>query len=88
MTIQQKVKNMQARMGQMRDSEKNDRKKMCFGLLHDAVMNTGPRIDELPGDSLVGYIELASLTVVSDRPDFLDLRNRLMSLGFNTNPVN
>jgi hypothetical protein len=88
MTIQEQVKSMHRRMAEMRDSTNNQRKQRCFELLHDAVIHTGPRIDDLSHDSLVGFIELAAMTV--SEPDVNDrmLRDKLVAMGFNTAPVN
>ena len=88
MTIQDKVKSMHARMAEMRDNANSERKQRCFSLLHDAVVHTGPRINDLSHDSLIGYIELAARAV--SEPDVNDrvLRDKLISMGFNTAPVN
>ena len=88
MTIQEKIKTMHFRMAEMRDSAKSERKARCFALLHDAVVHTGPRIDNLNNDSLIGFIELAARTV--SEPDMNDrmLRDKLVAMGFNTAPVN
>lgn len=87
MTIQSKVRRMQMRMNEMRQTC-TGQKRHCFSLLHDAVLFTGSRIDELSTDSLVGYIELAAMTVSYKDVDFLTLRKKLIELGFNTAPVN
>jgi hypothetical protein len=88
MTIQEKVKTMHFRMAEMRDNASSDRKARCFGLLHDAIVHTGPRIDSLNNDSLIGFLELSARTV--SEPDMNDrmLRDKLVSMGFNTAPVN
>jgi len=88
MTIQEKVKKMHFRMAEMRDNASSDRKARCFGLLHDAIVHTGPRIDSLNNDSLIGFLELSARTV--SEPDMNDrmLRDKLISMGFNTAPVN
>lgn len=88
MTIQEQVKRMHFRMAELRDAANNDRKHRCFSILHDAVVNTGPRIDELNHDSLLGFMELAASAVTD--PDINDriLRNKLIAMGFNTHPVN
>jgi len=88
MTIQEKVKSMHVRMAELRDSATSERKARCFALLHDAVIHTGPRIDTLNNNSLVGYIELAARTVTE--PDMYDLmvRNKLLAMGFSTSPAN
>jgi hypothetical protein len=88
MTIQEKVKGMHVRMAEMRDRARTERQRSCFGLLHDAVVNTGPRIDELDAGALVGYIELAARAVNDSVPNARELRSRLTQLGFNTTPVN
>lgn len=88
MTIQEKVKKMHFRMAEMRDNASSERKARCFGLLHDAIVHTGPRIDSLNNDSLIGFLELSARTV--SEPDMNDrvLRDKLISMGFNTAPVN
>jgi hypothetical protein len=88
MTIQEKVKTMHLHMAEMRDNASSERKARCFGLLHDTIVHTGPRIDNLNNDSLIGFIELAARTV--SEPDINDrmLRDKLMAMGFNTTPVN
>jgi hypothetical protein len=89
MTLQTKVKSMQARMAELQKGcGRNDQKRHCFSLLHDAVLFTGPRIDELDDTSLVGYIELAAQIVTCPNPDFRKLRNALIQMGFNTAPAN
>jgi hypothetical protein len=88
MTIQEKVKTMHFRMAEMRDHASSERKARCFGLLHDAIVHTGPRIDSLSNDSLIGFLELSARTV--SEPDMNDrlLRDKLIAMGFNTAPVN
>lgn len=88
MTIHEKIKKMKYRMARMRDEATNSGKKACFELLHDAIENTGSRINDLDDSSLIGYIELASLTVCNKVESVHDLRNRLTKLGFNTSLVN
>jgi len=80
---------MQAQMADLqRQCKRDDQKRHCYSLLHDAVLFTGARIDELDNESLVGYIELAASTVNSANPNFRNLRNALIQMGFNTAPVN
>jgi hypothetical protein len=89
MTLQAKVKSMQARMQELHDGcGRNDPKRHCYSLLHDAVLFTGPRLDELDDNALVGYIELAAQTVSCENPIFRKLRDSLIRIGFNTAPVN
>lgn len=89
MTLQEQVKKMQERMNELRKGcRRDDEKRHCYSLLHDAVLFTGPRLEELGDGSLVGFIELAG--TVAGRPDanFRYVRNKLIELGFNTAPVN
>jgi hypothetical protein len=88
MTIQDKIKSMHHRMAEMRDNASSERKQRCFELLHDAVVHTGPRIDDLNHDSLVGFIELAAQAVTDPDVNVRTLRDKLISMGFNTAPVN
>lgn len=88
MTIQDQVKSMHLRMAEMRDSASNERKARCFGLLHDAVVHTGPRIYDLNHDSLIGFIELAAQAVSDPDMNYRALRDQLIAMGFNTAPVN
>lgn len=87
-TIQEKVKSMGKKMSEMRDSTNDYEKSKCFGLLSDAVLHTLSRIDSLSADSLVGFIELASLTVVSPGVEFRFVYNHLKEMGFNTSAAN
>lgn len=88
MTIE-KVKSMQTRMAELqRACKRDDPKRHCYSLLHDAVLFTGPRLEALDSDSLVGFVELAAQIVTCDNPDFRKLRNALIQMGFNTAPVN
>jgi hypothetical protein len=89
MTLQAKVKSMQGRMQELyKGCRPSDQKRHCFSLLHDAVLFTGPRIDELEEAALIGYIELAAQIVTCPNPDFRKLRNALIQMGFNTTPAN
>jgi hypothetical protein len=89
MTMQAKVKSMQTRMAELgRACKRNDPKRHCYSLLHDAVLFTGPRLEELDNNSLVGFIELAAQTVTCENPIFRKLRDALIQMGFNTAPVN
>lgn len=88
MTIQEQVKSMHLRMAEMRDNASSDRKARCFGLLHDAVIHTGPRIFDLNHDSLISFIELAAQAVSDPDMNYRSLRDKLISMGFNTAPVN
>jgi hypothetical protein len=87
-TIQEKVKSMGKKMSEMRDSTSDHRKSKCFGLLSDAVVHTSGRIDLLSPDSLVGFIQLASVTVVSPDMEFGFVYNFLKELGFSTSAAN
>jgi hypothetical protein len=89
MTLQEKVKGMQERMNELRKKcRRDDQRRHCYSLLHDAVLFTGSRIDELGDGSLVGFIELASVVVEHQGVNFRYVRNKLIELGFNTVPVN
>jgi hypothetical protein len=75
-------------MNQMREDEVAREKKHCFSLLHDAALWSDGRIDEMSNDSLIGYIQLAAVVVQAREPDLQGVRGELMSLGFNTSPLN
>ena len=88
MTIQERVKSMHLSMAKLMDTSRSDRQRDCFELLHDAIIHTGPRIDDMDPSSLVEYIELAAMTVNEFNPSSFELRKRLVQLGFNTSQVN
>lgn len=88
MTVQEKVRKMGKRMNEMRKDEPVRMKQHCYSLLHDAVLWTGSRLDGMDADSLIGFIQLAALTVQTNVPDLRHLRRELLNLGFSTAPPN
>lgn len=88
MTIQQKVHRMSERMRLEGRECQNPTRRHYYSLLYDAVRFTGSRIVELENDSLVGYIELAAMVASGYDISFMDVRKRLIELGFNTAPGN
>lgn len=89
MTLKAKVQSMQTRMAELhRGCERDDQKRHCYSLLHDAIAFTGNRIHDLEDGSLVGFIELAAAVVIRPDANLLYVRKKLVELGFNTAPAN
>lgn len=80
---------MQQRMAELRTGcIQSDPKRHCFSLLHDAVLFTHHRLDDLTNHSLVGFIELAAQAVTARHVSLSALRRELVKLGFSIAPVN
>jgi len=85
-TIQEKVRSLSKTMSELGQVEPDRHKQHCFSLLHDAVLFTEDRIDEMSNHSLLGYITIASSTVTTKTPDCRKLRENLQMLGFDVVP--
>jgi len=86
-TMQEKVIMMSKQVNELRQGGHEPQKDHCFSLLHDAVLFTGDRLDEMDKESLAGYLEIAAFAVHSATPQCRDIRKALVDLGFNTAPV-
>lgn len=86
-TMQEKVKLMAGQVNENRRYGNEPSKRHHYSLLHDVVLFTGDRLDEMDPDSLAGYLELAANTMYTqDLMGLGDLRIALIELGFNTVP--
>lgn len=86
MTIHEKVRALRNRTSQLAEDEPLRHKQFCFTLLHDSILWSDSRIDQMGSESLIGLIELVAVTVQSQAPSVRDVRRSLLKLGFNVAP--
>jgi len=83
MTVQEKVKLLLPKLEILKNAPKSsDNKRWCFSLLHDALVFSGDRLDNIDPMSFVAFIELTSHSVSDPNPNPKAVHNDLVRLGF------